>query len=190
MTIIGLSGAIGSGKSHTQLKVALEHCERKEKQLVCNFPVDIRAIYRYAELKKMRWVQRLCMRGSVIQIQSPDRLEALLIPESVVCLDEAGVFLNSRDFAKTSRTLLADLAQSRKDGCDLIYAAQFDDQVDKQMRLLTQYWVHCDGVSVYDKKLKRPKLVWKRAFWFKAPEYNFWNSDPRARRSRLQNWLA
>lgn len=188
--IIGLSGAIGAGKSHTQLKVALEYCERKQKQLVTNFPINARAVYEYAKLKKYTWVQRLALRGSLIQINSPSQLEALLIPESVVCLDEAGIFLNAREFASTSKRLLADLAQSRKDGVDLVWAAQFNEQVDKQVRMLTQYWVHCDGVATYDKQLRRPKLIWKRIYWFTAWNYNFWVEDPKARSSHFKTRFA
>jgi len=188
--IIGLSGAIGSGKSHTQLKIALEYAERKQKMLVCNFSVNVRAIYEYAKLKKYHWVQWLCLRGCIIQITAPKRLEALLIPESVVCLDEAGIFLNSREFASTSKQLLADLAQSRKDGVDLVWAAQFNEQVDKQVRMLTQYWIHCDSVSVYDRKLRRPKLVWKRIYWMTAWDYNYWVNDPRARSSHFKTRFA
>lgn len=188
--IIGLSGAIGSGKSHTQLKVALEYCERKQKQLVTNFPVNARAVYNYAKLNEYKWVQRLALRGSLIQINSPQHLEALLIPESVVCLDEAGIFLNSREFASTSKRLLADLAQSRKDGVDLVWAAQFNEQVDKQVRLLTQYWVHCDSLATYDKQLRRPKLFWKRIYWFTAWNYNFWVNDPRARSAHFKTRFA
>lgn len=184
--IIGLSGAIGSGKSHTQLKVALEYCERKQKQLVCNFAVRPRAIYEYAKIMNYKWVQRLALRGSLIQINAPQQLEALLIPDSVVCLDEAGVFLNSRDFASTSRQLLADLAQSRKDGVDLVWASQFNEQVDRQFRMLTQYWIHCDSLAAYDRQTRRPKLIWKKIYWFTAWDYNYWVADPKARSSHFK----
>ena len=83
------------------------------------------------------WVKRLCETGGIIQISSPEKLEALFISESVILLDEAGILLNSCEFAKIFQRLLADLAQSRKDGCDLIWCAQFDEQVDRQLRLLT-----------------------------------------------------
>lgn len=190
MTILGLSGAIGSGKSFTQLKVALEYCERKQKQLVTNFPVNTAAIHRYARMKKYKWVQYLCTRDAIVQMCAPKNLEALLIPESVVCLDEAGIFLNSREFMNTSKQLLADLAQSRKDGVDLVWAAQFNEQVDKQFRLLTQYWIHCDSISFFDKKLRRPRLFWKRIYWFSAWDYNYWVNDPRARSSHFKTRYA
>lgn len=223
MTIIGIAGAIGSGKSFTQLKHGLKYCEERQKQLVTNFPINVYALRKYASqpreyqslggyivyeskmllfslkysfyrvgfLKKkpkkpkktplLPWVKRLCEQGGIIQISSPEKLEALLIPESVVLLDEAGILLNSREFAKTSKRLLADLAQSRKDGCDLIWCAQFDEQVDRQLRLLTRFWIHCESLSIYDKRLRRPKLHYKRIFWFRCSDYQEWLQSPRVR---------
>ncbi len=223
MTIIGVAGAIGSGKSFTQLKHGLNYVEERQKQLVTNFPINIKALYKYAsmqklgiigafvyELKKLKyaihlnlhwaiplifrkkpkypktkphlpWVKRLCESGGIIQIAFPEKIEALLIPESVVLLDEAGILLNSREFANTSKQLLADLAQSRKDGCDLIWCAQFDEQVDRQLRMLTQFWIHCESLAVYDKKMRRPKLLYKRIFWFRCSDYHEWQNNPRVR---------
>ena len=232
MTIIGVAGAIGSGKSFTQLKHGLNYVEERQKQLVTNFPINIKALYEYAsmqklglvglfffELKKLRyalhynlhlaipfifkkrpkrpkvkphlpWVKRLCENGGIIQIPFPEKIEALLIPESVVLLDEAGILLNSREFAKTSKQLLADLAQSRKDGCDLIWCAQFDEQVDRQLRMLTQFWIHCESLSVYDKRMRRPKLFWKRIFWFRCSDYQEWLRNPRAKGNHIKTRLV
>lgn len=46
--IIGVAGAIGSGKSFTQFKHGLQYCEERQKQLVTNFPINIDSVYRYA----------------------------------------------------------------------------------------------------------------------------------------------
>lgn len=176
--IIGIAGAIGSGKSFTQLKMALHYCEVKEKQLVTNFDVDIPSLIKYCQHKKYKWcIDNMLRKGAVSCIINPSSLQALFIPASVVCLDEAGIFLNSRDFMNTPKELLADLCQSRKTGVDLIWAAQFEEQVDKQVRLLTQYWIHCDSVSVYNKQNKRPELTYKRIYWFTASDYFNWVSN-------------
>ena len=191
MTILGLSGAIGSGKSFTQLKVALEWCNRKEKRLVTNFPLKLEALQRYAWLKKYQYCQWMLEQPKgFFYLHNCENLQDLLLPESVVCLDEAGIFLNSREFAKTPKGLLADFCQSRKDGTDLIWAAQFDAQVDKQLRLLTQYWVHCDSVSTFDAKMKRPRLAWKRIYWMKAYDYAEWLQNSRDRSSHFRTRFA
>ncbi|MGK7893255.1 MAG: hypothetical protein AB4372_06400 [Xenococcus sp. (in: cyanobacteria)] len=232
MTIIGVAGAIGSGKSFTQLKQGLKYCEERQKQLVTNFPINVDALRKYASLPKeyrsflgyfiyeirvlfyalrlhlsrvfsfikkpkkpkltphLPWIKWLCEHGGIIQIPAPEYLEALLIPESVVLLDEAGILLNSREFAKTSKQLLADLAQSRKDGCDLIWCAQFDEQVDRQLRMLTQFWIHCESLSVFDKKMRRPKLVYKVIYWFRCSDYQQWKDDPRVRGNPFKTRFA
>jgi hypothetical protein len=190
MTIIGIAGAIGSGKSHTQLKTLLAHCELKRKQLVLNFEPNVSAIYDYATYCNMPWVRYMCLRDAISWIVNPKDLQSLLIPESCCGLDEAGIYLNSRSFKDTPKALLADLAQSRKFGCDLIYCAQFDEQVDRQMRLLTQYWVHCASVSFYDKQLRRPSLKWKKIYTFTADSYHLWLANPEARTSHFKTRFA
>jgi hypothetical protein len=225
--IIGLAGAIGSGKSFTQLREALQYADDRQKMLVTNFSINIRELYKYAMLAKeadsriqwavyelryllaftcralglkkypypkktprLPWIAWMCLHGGIVRIPSPSNLQSLFLPNSVVCLDEAGIFLNSREFAKTPRALLADLAQSRKYGCDLFWCAQFESQVDAQVRLLTQFWIHCDSLSGYDKKLKRPRLLWKNIFWFKAGDYYNWLQNLRDKSSYFKTRFA
>lgn len=149
--------------------------------------------YRYSRSWKPRYpyLLSLLQKGmGVIEIVNPERLETLMIPESVICLDEAGVFLNARDFSKTSKKLLADLAQSRKDGCDLVWAAQFDGQVDRQFRQLTQFWWHCRGFTLYNKKMRRPELVWKERHYFMADDYDMWVNNPKVRADWIKTRFA
>lgn len=200
MTILGISGSIGSGKSFTQIRTALEYCERKKKRLVTNFEINPSAVYDYAKIRGYSYVQTMILRDRYTYIINPSRLvgrgvrepcvDALLIPESVVALDECGIYLNSRNFAKTSFELLADLCQSRKTGTDIVWAAQFNDQVDRQFRMLTQYWVHCNSVSAWDKKMRRPRLVYKKIYWFKDEDYNFWIQNIKDRTSHFRTRFA
>lgn len=200
MTILGISGAIGSGKSWTQLRTALEYCDRKKKRLVTNFEINPDAVLKYAKSRNYDYVQNMILRDRYTYIINPRRrvskglyepcVDALLIPESVVALDECGIYLNSRNFAKTSFELLADLCQSRKTGTDIVWAAQFNDQVDRQFRMLTQYWVHCNSVSMWCNKMRRPKLVYKKIYWFKDEDYNFWLQNVKDRTSHFRTRFA
>ncbi len=184
MTITGIAGKIGSGKSLKQLDYALQQCNRKHKLLVTNFHLNIPAVRKYCVMKGYHWAAWMVAEGLVTVIDTLNNLEALLTyPNSIACLDEAGIFLNAREFAKTPKKLLMDLCQSRKDGIDLIWAAQFDTQVDKQFRQLTQYWIHAAGASVYDRKLKGPRLVWKTYYYFDGESYDMWLDDKKARSS-------
>jgi len=224
MTIIAICGDIGAGKSFTLIKEALKMADKREKQLVCNFNINLQNLYEYASLPKaydsyygaficelrrfayalrlslsklglprpkrprfkprLPWIKKLCEDGGagIIQLPYAKNLEALIdLPNSVVCIDEAGILLNSRNFQETTRELLAGIVQSRKMGVDLIWTSQFNEQVDRQLRELTHIWVHCQSTSIWDKKLRRPRLKWKSIYWFKAASYLDWLRTPRDR---------
>lgn len=139
---------------------------------------------------KYPWLKYLSENGGIIQIYAPKFLQALMLPESVVLLDEAGIFLNAREFRKLSVKFLNDLAQSRKQGTDMYWAAQFDEQVDKQFRMLTQFFVHCSSLSVYSARLARPVMRWKKIVFFTASRYFDWIRDPRNQRKALRTRIG
>ena len=175
MTITGVFGEIGSGKSWFQMQYALSMCEKKEKILVTNFALNLDGLYKYCKVKNYEFIVRQMDKGGIIYIDPNSSLgDILKIGQSIVCLDEAGIFLNSRAFMSTPRELLADLCQSRKFGADLIYAAQFVGQVDRQMRDLTQFVIHCSGTTVYNKKERRPELKLKNYHVFTRTTYERW----------------
>ena len=176
MTITAIFGAIGSGKSWLQLQYAIRQCEKKKRRLVSNFFLDLDALYDYCCFNNYKWfVENNIDKNGIIYINSNQSLASLLsIPKSIVCLDEAGVFLNSRQFQSTPKELLSDLCQSRKDGVDLIYAAQFTKQVDAQIRMLTQFVFHCRGATIYNKEHDRPELVVKNFHLFDCETYDQW----------------
>ena len=63
-------------------------------------------------------------------------------------------------------------------------------QVDRQMRMLTQFWIHCQSISIFDKRMRRPKLHWKMIFWFNCADYQRWPNDPRAYGSYIKTRFA
>lgn len=189
--IYGICGSIGSGKSYYQFAFALNLANQRCKRIVTNFRIDIPALKKYASRRGLHWVTYLCDNGLIATIDTLENLTDLLqYPNSVVCLDEAGIFLNAREYAKTPREFLIDLCQSRKDGIDLIYAAQFDGQVDKQFRQLTQYFVHAFGLSKFDKKMRRPRLIWTCYFTFTDDQYWAWTGNFKARANFFKSWFA
>jgi hypothetical protein len=188
--IHGIAGSIGSGKSLLQLKIALEMSNFKEKQLVCNFPLNRKALNQYAIHMKYKWILKLLKYGGISEMHAPESLEELFLPESIVCLDEAGIFLNAREFQKTSKKLLADLCQSRKFGTDLVWCSQFLEQVDNQFRMLTQYWTQANSLTIYDKKMRRPKLWYKRYYWMDSATYYAWNQSTKAKMSHFRTRFA
>lgn len=172
MSIYAVSGEIGSGKSLFQLFYALEMAERKEKQLVFNFPVNREAIREYALMMGYKWIVNLVDFGGISEFHAPKNLSTLMKPNAVVCVDEAGVLLNSRSWKDTPKAFLADLCQSRKRDIDFIWSAQFAEQVDSQMRMLTQYWVVASGLTYYHKPSRLPRLYYKRYYFMSASQHN------------------
>jgi hypothetical protein len=200
MTITGLSGDIGSGKSWKMLQFALEQTNSKQKYLVTNFGLNKKALKLYCAARKQWWNVWMIDHDlySIVSCLPPEgsKQNVSIVPlfqnrtQSVCVLDEAGIFLNARQFKNCPAQLLMDLAQSRKDGNDLIWASQFDTQVDVQFRNLTQFWIHCDSTTGWDKKERRPSLVWKTYFHFKGAEYERWQRSTKARTSFFRTMFA
>lgn len=189
MTITAVCGDIGSGKSFKQLHYGLQQCNHKRKRLVTNFGLNMRQLRIYAGMMGYGWLAHIIDTQQITVLDSVQSLsDVVSVPNSVSLLDEAGIFLNTREFSKTPKSLLMDLAQSRKFGCDLVYCAQFDDQVDKQFRMLTQYFVQCQAATMYDKVLRRPRMVWKNYFIFTADSYHVWAGNHQVRGNFFKSW--
>jgi hypothetical protein len=190
MTITAICGDIGSGKSFKQLHYGLQQVNKKRKRLVTNFGLNYAEFRRYAGMMRYGWLAHII---DTKQIATMDCIESLgdilKYSDSLVLLDEAGIFLNTREFSKTPKKLLMDLAQSRKFGCDLVYCAQFDDQVDKQFRMLTQYFIQCQASTIYDKRLRRPRMVTKNYFIFTADKYHTWAGNSKDRANFVKTWM-
>lgn len=191
MAIIGIMGQIGSGKSLYQLQYGLEIANKRCKKLVTNFGINLPALKRYSKLTRQPWLAWLADNNQIAVVDAAQSLAELLHGRKncVVLLDEAGIFLNSREYSKTPKSLLQDLAQSRKDGNDLFYAAQFDEQVDKQFRLLTQYFVLASGLTQYSPKLRAPALKWKTYFHFTPNAFWRMLGNHKIADSTIQKWL-
>jgi hypothetical protein len=178
MAIYIITGATGSGKSLKQIEYGLKQANTKRKAIVTNFEINRAALIRYAAHTKQYWLAHIADRHMIANIDANTSLaELLTFPNSVVLLDEAGIFLSVMEYQKAPKKLLYDACQSRKDGIDIVAAAQFDEQIHKQFRMLAHYIIHADGVSQFDKKTKRPKLVWKTYFHFTAKAYAHWQGS-------------
>jgi hypothetical protein len=68
---------------------------------------------------------------------------------AIVLLDELGLLLFSRNFAKNDESLLRTFVLHRKKGIHLFYTAQYLDQVDKVVRELTNERVYCANLGKF-----------------------------------------
>ena len=190
MTITAICGDIGSGKSFKQLHYGLQQVNKKRKRLVTNFELNMVELRKYAGMMRYGWLAHIIDTKQIAVMDTVQSLSDILKhSDSLVLLDEAGIFLNTREFSKTPKSLLMDLAQSRKFGCDLVYCAQFDDQVDKQFRMLTQYFVQCQASTIYDKRMRRPRMITKNYFIFTADKYHTWAGNSKDRANFVRTWM-
>lgn len=196
MTITAILGEIGSGKSLKLLEYAAELANNKRKKLVLNFAIDLKAFRIWASMKNYGWLCYLIDTKQVVQLQLSSYAELCEIfsrPSTVVCVDEAQIFFNSRNFKGTPLNVLADLCLSRHDAIDVIWCAQVDSHVDIQFRQLTQFFIYSRGMTKYDKELRNERLIAKIYFHFTGTTYELWQQDLKARRNNisgnLKTWL-
>jgi hypothetical protein len=81
------------------------------------------------------------------RLSSLDWLLAFDERGAIVLLDELGLLLFSRNFAKNDEALLRTFVLHRKKGIHLFYSAQYLDQVDKVVRELTNERVYCASIG-------------------------------------------
>jgi hypothetical protein len=81
------------------------------------------------------------------RLSSLDWLLAFDERGAIVLLDELGLLLFSRNFAKNDESLLRTFVLHRKKGIHLFYSAQYLDQVDKVVRELTNERVYCANIG-------------------------------------------
>jgi thymidine kinase len=192
MTITAVLGEIGSGKSLRLLAYACEMANNKQKKLVLNFAVDLKALREYCVLMGYGWMCWLIDTNQILCLQLANYNQLLQIfsrPSTVVVVDEAQIFFNSRSYRNTPLDVLADLCLSRHDGIDVIWCAQVFEHVDAQFRQLTQYFIHSFGISKYDRELRNERLLIKCYFFFKGASYQLWLDDLKARRPSLRGFI-
>jgi hypothetical protein len=186
MAFYSVCGLPGSGKSLYQLHRACELANRKRTILVSNLALDLEQLHKYCGLRKFGWLAHQVEMNRIFCLPGMDSIEELFnFKRATIILDEAGVFFNSRAYAKMPPSILAAMAQLRHDANDLIWAAQYFDQVDRAFRMLCCEVTHAAGQSRYSKVLKNDELRWRKWVTFDPASYESWLSDKKARRPGL-----
>lgn len=140
------SGSVGSGKSFHGTEIALEWLAKRH--VIANFPILPPKNLRSKRAKE-NWAkqeQRWHFNDEItIQYLIAKSLEHGWMGKESQCLlviDEAGIIFNSRDWqsaGKQREHWIKFLSQSRKFGYDVIFIAQSDRMIDKQIRGLVEY---------------------------------------------------
>jgi Zonular occludens toxin (Zot) len=191
MSVSCVYGLPGAGKSHFSLFYGLSLCEKFGKTLVTNYLLDLDKISHYCYLMGyFDFLNRLGKEGIVYISADTHAGDFLSVRNSVIVLDEAGIYFPARGFKDTPKKLLADLCQVRHDASMLLCIAQAEKQIDIQIRNLSWEVFQCRGLSVYDKKLNNQKLIFKNIYRFDKDRYEVYMNDPKIRKNPLKSRLC
>lgn len=134
MTVYGILGGIGSGKTLAMVHLARQDSIMRGKKILTNIRMDIKNA----------------------EMISPSMMDSLPsgLRNTTMCIDEIHNFMDSRSAAKKNvKKRTHFILQSRHAGeglLDIIFTTQFMHQVDKRLR------DNCD-VKIYPKILHRDK---------------------------------
>ena len=188
MNLIGITGAFGSGKSLFALEYGLSLANKYKKKLVVNFDVDDKYIRLYCKRMGFNWFLKC---GRIVRIFIYDDLMSLwriphrgghsLNTDSVTIFDEGGVSINSRSWSSVPKDFNRYLFQIRKLNVHMLLIFQFQDQIDKQMRQVVQRWIICKSSSLYDLRLKKPRIFSRLVLWYDADRFDRLQGNSQAR---------
>ena len=186
MAFYSVCGLPGSGKSLYQFHFACAIANRKRSCLVSNVALDLVQLHKYCGMRRFGWLAHQIEMDKIYCLAGIDYVEELFaFKRATIILDEAGVFFSSRAYAKMPPSILAAMAQLRHDANDLIWAAQYFDQVDRSFRMLCCQSTHAAGISRYSKVLKNDELRWRKWVTFDPAAYEIWLGDKKARKPGL-----
>ena len=194
--LIGITGRFGSGKSLYAVEWGLKLANAFEKNLVVNFPLNVKWVKRYCKVQGLKW---FLANGRVIQIELYDNLMDLwhfpirngyiLNRDTVTIFDEGGVMANSRAWASIPKEFMKYLFQLRKLNVHLLLVFQFEEQVDKQFRLVIQRWLVCKAFGYYDKTLKKPRILQRVIYHYDPEKFMRLQENTQARGNPVLPWL-
>lgn len=166
MTLFGVFGKIGSGKSYKGTEQALLLAHEEKKNIIANYPINLDALWLYAIINKLdNIIDILNLPGSIqffdlSQDEKNKKIAKELRQEfisnsakmfdsynAVIIIDEAGIFLNSRNWQNTDMSILQRLCQSRKRSNHAFIISQSPEQIDVQLRGLLQYYLICSATT-------------------------------------------
>lgn len=140
------SGTVGSSKSYHATHIGLQWLTNRH--VIANFPIlppkhlNTRGQRKRWEAQEKRWHFQEEITIQYLVAMSIEHGWYGKESQCLILIDEAGIMFNTRDWQteKNTRTpWIKFLSQSRKFGFDVIFVAQSDKMIDKQIRGLVEY---------------------------------------------------
>ncbi|MDD4391065.1 MAG: zonular occludens toxin domain-containing protein [Eubacteriales bacterium] len=136
------SGTPGSGKSLHTARDILDIL-RNGHNVICNFPVNLPEKFaRKPRYGNFYYLDNSQINPAYLVNFALENHKEMKENQTTVILDEAGILFNSRSWDAKNRTAWCTFfSQHRKYGFNFIIIAQFDRQIDRQIRSCFEYEV-------------------------------------------------
>lgn len=138
------SGTPGSGKS-LHIARRIFYTLKRKRPVICNFNVNLKKIERKKTRRsklKFSYVENIYLTPEYLVNYSKEYFSGKIVKEDEILLviDEAQILFNSRAWQQSGRDKwLSFFSQHRKYGFEVVFIAQFDGMIDKQIRTLIEY---------------------------------------------------
>lgn len=187
--LTGILGEQGSGKSYAALKIATQYANQIEYDLCFNFEVSLNKLWDYCREMNYTWLLHRIYHNHIRYKPSEDLEEWMDRPRTIYVLDEAGVYLNSRNWGDISKEFLHSLAQIRHDNKMLFWIAQYYDMSDKLLRNLTAAFVQCQADLRFNPKLGNSEIIWQRIYLYDSRSYRIYLSKVADKYQGIKHWI-
>ncbi len=190
MSITGIYGLPGRGKSLLMLQHGLRLAEKYRLKLVTNFPLEPLHLAYYCKINNLKWLWDNIPNGIIYYVSSNKNFAQFLqISNAVILLDEMGLYAPSSQSWTLPAEAYNAIANNRKRAQHIVYAAQYPSQVHTSIHQVCSEILYAEGVSIWDDKLKNDKLLFKDVHLFMPSEFEVWFRDPKVRKNPVKAWV-
>ena len=190
MSITGIYGLPGRGKSLLMLQHGLRIAEKYHLRLLTNFVLDPLHLAYYCKVNNLKWLWENIPKGIIYYVSSNKNFAQFLqISNAVILLDEMGLYAPSAQHWTLPPEAFNAIANNRKRAQHIVYTAQYPSQVHSSIHQVCSEILYAEGVAVWDDKLKNDKLLFKDVHLFMPSEFEVWFRDPKIRKNPVKVWV-
>jgi len=190
MSFTAIYGLPGKGKSLLMLQHGLRIAEKYRLRLVTNFNLDPACLAYYCKLNNYSWLWENIPKGIIYYVSANKNFAQFLqIPNSVILLDEMGLYAPSAQSWTLPPEAFNAVANNRKNCQHIVFAAQYPSQVHSAVQQICSEILYAEGTTIWDDKLRNKKLLFKDCHLFGPSEFEVWYRDPKIRKNPVKVWV-